>query len=82
DGVGRPMLVRGAIDLAFREEDGWAIADFKTDRKPAGGWKALAETYAPQLRLYAKAFERCTGEKVKETGLFFTREGAYVRVDA
>ena len=29
---GRPLLLRGVIDLAFREGDGWVIVDYKTDQ--------------------------------------------------
>jgi ATP-dependent exoDNAse (exonuclease V) beta subunit len=78
-GVGvLPVLVRGVIDLAFREAAGWAIVDWKTDavRTPV----ELAERkrhYAPQVRLYADIWARITGEPIAERGLFFTAANRY-----
>jgi ATP-dependent helicase/nuclease subunit A len=73
-----PVLVRGVVDLAFREAAGWVIVDWKTDaaRTPA----ELAERvrrYAPQVRLYAEIWTRITGEAVSEAGLFFTAGSRY-----
>jgi ATP-dependent helicase/nuclease subunit A len=84
DGQGSrtPTLVRGSIDLAFEEDDGFVIADYKTDRAAAHGLDGLASRYAPQVRLYARCFERITGREVKECGLYFLEPGAYVPVDA
>ena len=69
-----PVLVRGSIDLAFLEDGGWVIVDYKTDSVPGDGdWTSIAQTYAPQVRLYARAFEQCTGQTVKQTALYFVR---------
>jgi ATP-dependent helicase/nuclease subunit A len=73
-----PVLVRGIVDLAFRETAGWVVADWKTDAvtSPAD----LAERtrrYAPQVRLYADIWTRITGEPVVECGLFFTAGNRY-----
>ncbi|MCB9659518.1 MAG: UvrD-helicase domain-containing protein [Sandaracinaceae bacterium] len=50
-------LVEGIVDLAFREGDTWTVVDFKTD---------LGDTAAPhylvQVRLYADAITRATGQ--------------------
>ena len=86
-----PIFLSGTIDLVFREADGWVIADYKTDRLPrslegAGEEdrdKALAvlvDHYAPQVRLYTRFWAGITGEKVKESGLYFTALGRWVRV--
>ncbi|PKQ27702.1 MAG: hypothetical protein CVT63_06610 [Candidatus Anoxymicrobium japonicum] len=65
-------LVRGSIDLAFLEDGGWVIVDYKTDAAgPDGDLSVAASKYAPQIRLYARAFETCTGQKVKEAVLYF-----------
>jgi ATP-dependent helicase/nuclease subunit A len=88
---GAPVFLSGAVDLVFKENDGWVIADYKTDRLPrsledAGGDdrdKALAvlvDHYAPQVRLYTRFWAGLTGEKVKESGLYFTALGRWVRV--
>ena len=79
-GQGGPTLLRGAIDLVFREEGGWVLVDYKTDRIPAGGPESLAERYRPQVRLYAQCWERSTGESVKEIGLYFVAADLYLPV--
>ncbi|MDD5308578.1 MAG: UvrD-helicase domain-containing protein [Deltaproteobacteria bacterium] len=81
-GAGKPTLVRGSIDLAFEDDGGFVIVDYKTDRAAARALDKLAEHYAPQVRLYARCFERITGRKVKERGLYFLEPDAYVTVDA
>jgi ATP-dependent helicase/nuclease subunit A len=81
DDVEPPTLVRGAIDLIFAEEDGWVLVDYKTDRITSSTTaEDLALAYAPQVRLYSKAWERATGDKVNEAGLYFVREGVFVPV--
>ncbi len=70
-------LVRGVIDLVFRETDGWVIVDYKTDDMPGEPLDPLVKHYAGQVRAYAEAWERETGEPVRETGLFFVRTGVY-----
>jgi ATP-dependent helicase/nuclease subunit A len=73
EGDAVPVLVRGVIDLAFREAAGWVIVDWKTDsaRTPADVAERVGR-YAPQVRLYAAVWARLTGEPVAERGLFFT----------
>jgi ATP-dependent exoDNAse (exonuclease V) beta subunit len=44
-------LVEGTVDLAFRDENGLTIVDFKTDRDPFDD----VEPYRNQLGLYARA---------------------------
>jgi len=73
-----PVLVRGVVDLAFREPAGWVILDWKTDaaRTPAE-LAARVRHYAPQVRLYGGIWSRITGEPVTELGLFFTAADRY-----
>jgi ATP-dependent helicase/nuclease subunit A len=75
-----PIFLAGAIDLAFFEGDGWIIADYKSDRVPEGGLDALVAHYRPQVDLYTRFWERITGEKVKETGLYFTAVDRWVSI--
>lgn len=74
----RETLVRGYIDLVFRDKGGWVVVDYKTDSLKGRSVEKLAEYYHPQLRTYAAAWEKATGEPVAETGLFFTQGGRYV----
>ena len=48
------------VDLAFRDEKGWNIVDFKTDARPGDHAQ-----YAAQLRLYCAAIEAATGIAVQ-----------------
>ncbi|MGH7589463.1 MAG: PD-(D/E)XK nuclease family protein, partial [Gemmatimonadota bacterium] len=74
DGV-LPGVVEGVIDLAFREEGGWVIADYKTDdvTDPAELDRRLA-VYCAQVDLYAECWEGLTGEPVKERVLYLTAQ--------
>ena len=89
---GAPVFLSGAVDLVFREEDGWVIADYKTDRLPAAlkdagagdREKALAvlvDHYRPQVELYTRFWARITAENVKESGLYFTALDRWVRIE-
>src|SRR5262249_4418766 len=49
----RPLLLRGVIDLAFRESEGWVIVDYKTDQSNDKSLAALVEHYTPQVASYA-----------------------------
>jgi ATP-dependent helicase/nuclease subunit A len=82
-----PIFVSGAIDLAFLEKDGWVVADYKTDRIAGGesgeiqrAFAELVDYYRPQVDLYGRFWERITGGRVKESGLYFTALPAWIRI--
>ncbi len=77
-----PLIIRGAIDLVFREPDGWVIIDYKTDAAPAEAIPGLVEYYRGQVLAYRDVWEDVTGETVKEAGLYFTRVDEYVVVES
>ena len=77
EGDGVETIVRGVIDLAFREKDRWVIVDYKTDDRPGEPLDGLVEHYGPQVQMYAAAWERLSGEPVHEAGLFFVHTGMY-----
>jgi ATP-dependent helicase/nuclease subunit A len=80
-GAALPTLVRGVVDLAFREGGAWVILDWKTDAVRDGAdLFALARRYEPQVALYASLWSRLTGEQVVERGLYFTAADRYVRL--
>lgn len=60
-------LLQGVVDLAFWE-DGWVLVDYKTDRS-----LSYAPAYRTQMGYYKEAFEKITGEEVKEASLYFLR---------
>jgi hypothetical protein len=76
---GTRAVLEGVIDLAFREADGWVIADYKTDVGTDPDFGARVEAYRLQVDLYAQAWTHLTGEHVKERVLFFTAQN---RVEA
>ncbi len=58
------IVVQGAVDCMFIEDDGAIIVDFKTDRVKEDS--QLINSYAEQLNIYAVACEKITGLPVKE----------------
>jgi ATP-dependent helicase/nuclease subunit A len=75
-----PTLIRGVIDLVFREPHGWVIVDYKTDPRADSQLDHLVQRHRPQLQEYARAWEKMTGEPVIEQGLFFTAVGRYEKL--
>ncbi|RMH12028.1 MAG: hypothetical protein D6701_14110 [Gemmatimonadetes bacterium] len=78
EGVGESgvrTLVEGAIDLVFREEEGWVVVDYKTDVGTDPAFPARREAYRRQVDLYAAAWSRLTGEPVVERVLVYTALG-------
>ncbi|MBV6431906.1 MAG: ATP-dependent helicase/nuclease subunit A [Bryobacteraceae bacterium] len=59
--TGEKRLLEGVIDLAFEEEGGWVVVDFKTDLDV----ETMAARYRAQLAWYAVALERITGRPVR-----------------
>ena len=71
-------LVQGVIDLAFLEEDGWTLVDYKTNRIAEGEEARILAWYRPQLAVYREALVRLTGRPVKAAGLYLTRFKRFV----
>lgn len=51
------VVVDGVIDLAFEDDDGWTVVDFKTDRE----MDRDLDAYRRQVVLYARAVAAATG---------------------
>ncbi|MBM3858052.1 MAG: hypothetical protein FJ395_00200 [Verrucomicrobia bacterium] len=69
-------LVRGVIDLAFEEADGWVLVDYKTDRMERP--ETLLEQYRVQLESYRTCWQAATGQAVKELGLYAVTADRYL----
>ena len=54
-------LLEGVIDLAWEDDEGWTVVDFKTDAELAGA----VPRYRRQIALYASVIARTTGRPVK-----------------
>ncbi len=73
---GRTAIAEGVIDLAFREQDGWVIVDYKTDAiANPDVWQQRTELYRRQVNLYADSWEQLTGDSVIERVLVLTSVG-------
>lgn len=68
--------VNAVIDLAFLEEDGWVVVDYKTDKDI----QKNKEKYAHQLRFYSDLLIKIHGKPVKETYLIDVRNGKEIPV--
>lgn len=77
---GLPTIVRGVIDLAFWEEPGWVIVDYKTDRIAPGQLPNAAEHYRSQVATYAEIWSEIVRQPIHEFGLYFTHVDRYVRL--
>lgn len=71
----QPAILEGVIDLVFREDDGWVVADYKTDTGTDPKFLDRVPEYRRQVNIYADCWEQVTGEKVKERLLVFTAQG-------
>jgi ATP-dependent helicase/nuclease subunit A len=72
-------VLQGAIDLAFEEEDGWVLVDYKSDAVSSNR-DDLVRFYSPQVALYRRYWERLTGRTAR-AGLFFLSTGELVWVE-
>jgi ATP-dependent helicase/nuclease subunit A len=76
-----PLLLRGVVDLAFREPQGWVIVDYKTDRRSVEHLAELLERYRQQVKTYVEAWVALTGDPVHEAGLYFVHARRYMVID-
>jgi ATP-dependent helicase/nuclease subunit A len=67
-------VLDGVIDLVFREDGRWVLVDFKTDYVE-GDLQPYVDAYAPQLRMYTKAWQALSGQPASQAFLHFTHMG-------
>jgi len=69
-----PILLSGTIDLVFKEKDGWVIVDYKTDHPLYNDdYAGLSKVYQKQIDIYCHVWKEITGEKVKESFIYFIK---------
>ena len=61
---GTGVLIQGAVDLCFTENDSVTVLDFKTDR--VDDMETLKDRYFEQLSIYSKACEKIFALPVKK----------------
>ena len=66
--------VHGSIDLVYRDEAGWHVIDFKSDRLDGTSAQEAASHYAVQIGLYQRALEAAVGAPAS-AALLFLRSG-------
>jgi ATP-dependent exoDNAse (exonuclease V) beta subunit len=54
-------LIEGFVDLAYIDDKGFVVIDFKTDRELEGA----ADRYQRQVRIYAAAIAAATGRPAR-----------------
>ena len=62
------IVVQGAVDLVFEENDRLVIVDFKTDSN--NDENAFISAYSQQLKLYSKACEKLLKKPIGELILY------------
>lgn len=75
-----PILVQGIIDCLVKEEKGWLLLDFKTDRAGRAALAKRMEGYFRQVQLYAHALSLLGPLPVAEAYLYFLSTGKAVPV--
>jgi ATP-dependent helicase/nuclease subunit A len=71
---GRP-LVHGIIDCVFEEDGGYVLLDYKSDRVSEENVSDALKRYAVQMDVYKKAFEAASGDRIKQSLIYFMRLG-------
>ena len=71
---GRGEVLEGVIDLVFKDDDRWVVADYKTDTGEDPSFNERVGQYRAQVDLYADCWEELTGEEVGERVLVFTTQ--------
>jgi CRISPR/Cas system-associated exonuclease Cas4 (RecB family) len=75
------VLVRGAIDLLYRTDDGTGIVDFKTDAVTAEEALDVGERYRLQIGIYAYAVDRAEYALPASAAIHFLTPGVTVPID-
>lgn len=78
DAIGEEMIMQGAVDCAFVENDEIVIVDYKTDK--VKDMNKLRQLYGKQLALYKLAMEQSTGKKVKHCFIFSLMQEEIIEV--
>ena len=74
------MVVQGIADLVVILENEIWLLDFKTDQIEQSELPDKVKTYAPQLKLYAKALARIYRKPVSAAWLHFLSTGETIKV--
>lgn len=73
-------LLEGVCDLAFEDESGWVVVDYKTEAISEDQVLAQASHHAAQLRRYARGLALASGSHQSRRFVIFTSLGRQVAV--
>lgn len=79
----KEVIVRGIIDCFFEEDGQIVLLDYKTGNRrdmDSGNYDAIKERYSMQMELYKEALQKATGKSVKETYLYLTDVGEFIKI--
>jgi ATP-dependent helicase/nuclease subunit A len=68
------VVLQGAIDLVFEEDDGWVLVDYKSDAVTPQNRAGLVAFYARQVDTYRRYWRELTGRPTR-AGIFFAQTG-------
>ncbi|MCQ2454703.1 MAG: helicase-exonuclease AddAB subunit AddA [Clostridia bacterium] len=74
------VIVQGAVDLMFEENDGLVVVDFKTDRVESK--EELISLYGEQLEIYSKACERIFNKPVNKKIIYSFHLGEIITLNS
>ena len=74
-----PIILQGAVDLLFKEEDGLTLVDYKTDR--VKDVNTLNDVYRKQLLLYKNAIEEIFELPLKEMYIYSLHLNDKISID-
>ncbi|SMC21303.1 DNA helicase/exodeoxyribonuclease V, subunit A [Clostridium acidisoli DSM 12555] len=74
------VMVQGAIDCYFEENDGVILVDYKTDYVTEKNIEDIVKKYSIQLKYYSEALEKITGKKVLEKYLYLFYDGSIIEI--
>lgn len=75
---GEPVIIQGAVDLCFFENDEIVIVDFKTDYVKTK--EELAQKYKDQLEIYSFAVKKIFNADIKERILYSFHLGEEIKI--
>lgn len=73
------IMLQGAIDCYFEEEDDVILVDYKTDYVTEENIEEIKERYRMQIEYYSEALRRMTKKKVKERYIYLFGNGMIIK---
>ncbi len=69
------VKLKGTVDLAFEDDEGWTLVDYKSYHPDPSDLKGDGDRYRKQLLLYALGWQKLTGQLPVRALLFYLQDG-------